>query len=139
VKLIEQPVPAAAGPRALKAATEAATPVPVIADESAITAADVPRLAGCVTGVNVKLAKCGGIRGALEMVHTARAHGMLLMLGCMVETSLGISAAAQISGLFDYVDLDGAMLLADDPYSGLAYERGRILLPETPGLGVETR
>ena len=139
VKLIEQPVPAVAGARALQAATEAAAPVPVIADESAIIAADVPGLAGCVSGVNVKLAKCGGIRGALEMAHTARAHGMLVMLGCMVETSLGIAAAAQISGLFDYVDLDGAMLLADDPYSGLAYERGRITLPEIPGLGVEPR
>lgn len=139
VKLIEQPVPAAAGPRALRAATEAAAPVPVIADESAITAADVPRLAGCVGGVNVKLAKCGGIRGALEMIHTARAHGMLVMLGCMVETSLGIAAAAQISGLADFVDLDGAMLLADDPYTGLGYENGRITLPQSPGLGVEPR
>lgn len=139
VKLIEQPVPAAEGPRALQAATEAAAPVPVIADESAIIAADIPKLAGCVSGVNVKLAKCGGIRGALAMIHTARAHGMFVMLGCMVETSLGISAAAQISGLFDYVDLDGAMLLADDPHSGLGYERGRITLPEIPGLGVEPR
>ncbi len=139
VKLIEQPVPAAEGPRALQAATEAAAPVPVIADESAIIAVDVPGLAGCVSGVNVKLAKCGGIRGALAMIHTARAHGMLVMLGCMVETSLGIAAASQLSGLADYVDLDGSMLLADDPYSGLGYEKGRILLPETPGLGVEPR
>jgi len=89
-----------------------------------------------VSGVNVKLAKCGGIRGALEMIHTARAHGMLIMLGCMVETSLGISAAAHISGLVDFVDLDGAMLLADDPFEGLGYENGRILLPDRPGLGV---
>jgi L-Ala-D/L-Glu epimerase len=139
VAMIEQPVPASAGPEALRGATEAAFPVPVIADESSITARDVPGLAGCVSGVNVKLAKCGGIRRALQMIHTARAHGMLVMLGCMVETSLGISAAAQISGLVDFVDLDGAMLLADDPYSGLVYENGRILLPEEPGLGVEPR
>jgi L-alanine-DL-glutamate epimerase-like enolase superfamily enzyme len=119
--------------------TDAAYQVPVIADESAITAGDVPGLAGCVSGVNVKLAKCGGIRRALEMIHTARAHGMLVMLGCMVETSLGISAAAQISGLVDFVDLDGAMLLADDPYSGPVYDNGRILLPQEPGLGVEPR
>ncbi|MBA2511654.1 MAG: dipeptide epimerase, partial [Rubrobacteraceae bacterium] len=111
-------------------------PVPVMADEAAVDARDVPKLAGCVSGVNVKLAKCGGIRGALEMVHAARAHGMKLMLGCMVETSLGISAAAHLSGLFDFVDLDGAMLLADDPFEGPEYERGRILLPEAPGLGV---
>lgn len=139
VGMIEQPVPASAGPEALRGAKEAALPVPVIADESAITAGDVPRLAGCVSGVNVKLAKCGGIRRALEMIHTARAHGMLVMLGCMVETSLGISAAAQISGLVDFVDLDGAMLLADDPFQGPVYENGRIILPERPGLGVEPR
>ena len=137
VGMIEQPVPASAGPEALRAVTEAAHPVPVIADEGAVDARDVPKLAGSVSGVNVKLAKCGGIRGALEMVHAARAHGMGLMLGCMVETSLGIAAAAHVSGLFDYLDLDGAMLLADDPFSGLAYDEGRILLPDAPGLGVE--
>ena len=71
------------------------------------------------------------------MIHTARAHGMLVMLGCMVETSLGIAAAAQLSGLVDFVDLDGAMLLADDPFDGLVYDSGRILLPERPGLCVE--
>jgi L-Ala-D/L-Glu epimerase len=139
VGMIEQPVPVSAGPEALRKVTEVAHPVPVIADESAITARDVPGLAGRVSGVNVKLAKCGGIRHALEMIHTARAHGMLVMLGCMVETSLGIAAAAQISGLVDFVDLDGAMLLADDPYSGVVYDNGRILLPEEPGLGVEPR
>jgi L-alanine-DL-glutamate epimerase-like enolase superfamily enzyme len=111
----------------------------VIADESAVNAQDVSRLHRCVSGVNVKLAKCGGIRGALRMIHTARAVGMLIMLGCMVETSLGIAAAAQISGLADFVDLDGAMLLADDPFAGLDYERGRICLPREPGLGVELR
>jgi L-alanine-DL-glutamate epimerase-like enolase superfamily enzyme len=137
VGMIEQPVPASAGPAAMRAVTEAAHPVPVIADEGAVDARDVPKLAGSVSGVNVKLAKCGGIRGALEMVHTARAHGMRLMLGCMVETSLGIAAAAHVSGLFDFVDLDGAMLLADDPFAGLVYDHGRILLPNSPGLGVE--
>ncbi len=71
------------------------------------------------------------------MVHAARAHGMRLMIGCMVETSLGISAAAHVSGLFDYLDLDGAMLLADDPFGGPAYENGRISLPDAPGLGAE--
>jgi L-alanine-DL-glutamate epimerase-like enolase superfamily enzyme len=137
VRLIEQPIPASAGPGTLHEVTDAAEPVPVIADESAVDARDVPRLAGCVSGVNVKLAKCGGIRRALEMIHVARAHGMLVMLGCMVETSMGIAAAAQVSGLVDFVDLDGAMLLADDPFAGLVYEKGRILLSESPGLGVE--
>ena len=139
VGMIEQPVPASAGPEALGRVTEAASPVPVMADESSIRAKDVPALAGYVSGVNVKLAKCGGIRGALEMIHTARAHGMLVMLGCMVETSLGIAAAAQISGLVDFVDLDGAMLLADDPFKGIGYESGRILLSDEPGLGVWPR
>jgi L-Ala-D/L-Glu epimerase len=139
VRMIEQPAPAAAGPEALRVVTDAAEPVPVIADESAIDARDVPRLRGCVSGVNVKLAKCGGIRGALRMIHTARAHNMLVMLGCMVESSLGIATAAQISGLVDFVDLDGAMLLADDPFAGLDYEKGRIRLPGESGLGVEPR
>jgi L-Ala-D/L-Glu epimerase len=139
VRMIEQPVPASAGPGALRRATEAARPVPVISDEGAIVASDVPPLSGCASGVNVKLAKCGGLRRALEMVHTARSLGMTVMLGCFVETSLGIAAAAQISGLFDFVDLDGAMLLADDPFRGIGYEEGRILLSQEPGLGVEPR
>ena len=139
VSMIEQPVPASAGPEALRRATEAARPVPVIADEGAIVAGDVPSFWGCVSGVNVKLAKCGGIRSALEMIHTARSLGMAVMAGCMVETSLGISAAAHISGLCDLIDLDGAMLLADDPFEGLHYENGRIILSDEPGLGVEPR
>jgi len=139
VGVIEQPVPAAEGPEALRRVTEAVAPLPVIADESAIDARDVPRLHRHVSGVNVKLVKCGGIRGALRMIHTARAAGMLVMLGCMVETSLGIAAAAQISGLVDFVDLDGAMLLAGDPFAGLDYEKGRIRLPDEPGLGVKPR
>jgi len=139
VGVIEQPVPAAEGPEALRRVTEAVAPLPVIADESAIDARDVPRLHRHVSGVNVKLVKCGGIRGALSMIHTARAAGMFVMLGCMVETSLGIAAAAQISGLVDFVDLDGAMLLAGDPFAGLDYEKGRIRLPDEPGLGVKPR
>jgi L-alanine-DL-glutamate epimerase-like enolase superfamily enzyme len=89
--------------------------------------------------VNVKLAKCGGVRGALAMIHTARSLGLKVMLGCMVETSLGIAAAAHISGLVDLVDLDGAMLLADDPFEGIGYEEGRISLSDGPGLGVWPR
>jgi L-alanine-DL-glutamate epimerase-like enolase superfamily enzyme len=139
VRVIEQPVPASAGPEALRRVTEAAHPVPVVADESAIVASDVPPLSGCVAGVNVKLAKCGGVRGALAMIHTARSLGMTVMLGCMVETSLGISPAAHISGLVDLLDLDGAMLLADDPFEGIGYQNGHILLSEEPGLGVRPR
>lgn len=137
VAMIEQPVPASEGPDALRAATEAADPIPIIADESVINASDVPKLSGNVSGVNVKLAKCGGIRGALAMIQTARAHGMRVMLGCMVETSLGIAAAIQVSGMVDFVDLDGSLLLADDPFAGLRVEKGHLLLPDDPGLGVE--
>lgn len=137
VALIEQPVLAEAGPGAFGAAARAAGNVPVIADESALIAADVPPLAGYADGVNVKLSKCGGIRGAMEIIHTARALGMRVMLGCMVEASLGIAAAAQVSGLVDYVDLDGALLLADNPFTGLGYEGADLVIPDGPGLGVE--
>lgn len=140
VAMIEQPVPAAEGPEAFGAAARTAGGVPVIADESALVAADVPPLAGRAganLGVNVKLSKCGGIRGALEIIHTARAHGMRVMLGCMVEASPGIVAAAQVSGLVDYVDLDGALLLADNPFTGLEYEGAELAVPEGLGLGVE--
>lgn len=139
VEMIEQPVAASEGAEAMRKVMEAAHPVPVIADESAISASDVPKLAGCVSGVNVKLAKCGGVRRAMEMVHTARAHGMLCMIGCMIETSVGIASASHIAGLFDFVDLDGAALLADDPFTGVSFEEGRISLSERPGLGVEYR
>ncbi|MGH3088124.1 MAG: dipeptide epimerase [Rubrobacteraceae bacterium] len=139
VEMIEQPAAAAEGAEAMRKVTEAASPVPVIADESAISASDVPKLSGNVSGVNVKLAKCGGVRNALKMVHTARAHGMLCMIGCMIETSVGIAAASHIAGLFDFVDLDGAALLADDPFTGVTFDKGKMLLSEKPGLGVEYR
>lgn len=139
VEMIEQPVPASGGAETLRRVTKAASPVPVIADESAISASDIPKLAGCVSGVNVKLAKCGGVRRAVEMAHTARAHGMRVMIGCMIETSVGISAATHIAGLFDFVDLDGAALLADDPFTGATFERGRLSASDEPGLGVEHR
>ena len=111
-------------------------PLPIIADESCITSADIPRLAGAVDGINIKLAKCGGMAEALRMIHTARAHNLDVMLGCMIETSLGIAAAAQLAPLADFADLDGAALLADDPFSGLSVARGRIHLSTEPGLGV---
>ena len=113
--------------------------LPVIADESCINSADVAVLDGRASGINIKLSKCGGIREALKMIATARAHGMLVMAGCMIETSLGISAAAHFAPLLDYADLDGAALLADDPYVGATIEGGRIQLPSAPGLGVVAR
>jgi L-alanine-DL-glutamate epimerase-like enolase superfamily enzyme len=111
-------------------------PIPIIADESCVRATDIPRLVGAVDGINIKLAKCGGISEALRMIHTARSHGLSVMLGCMVETSLGIAAAAQLAPLVDYADLDGAALLADDPFTGISIARGRLHLSAEPGLGV---
>jgi len=111
--------------------------LPIIADESCLVATDVPRLAGAVDGVNLKLAKCGSLREAVRIVHTARAFGMLVMAGCMIESSLGISAIAQLAPLLDHADFDGAALLASDPFEGVTIAGGRIALTERPGLGVE--
>ncbi|HVX40208.1 MAG TPA: dipeptide epimerase [Gemmatimonadaceae bacterium] len=113
--------------------------LPVIADESCVVATDIPKLVGVADGINIKLSKCGGLREALKMIATARAHGMLVMAGCMIETSLGISAAAQFAPLLDYADFDGAALLADDPYVGATIAGGRIQIPDAPGLGVRPR
>ena len=111
--------------------------LPIIADESCLVSTDVPRLAGAVDGVNLKLAKCGSLREALKIVHVARSFGMTVMAGCMIESSLGISAVAQLAPLLDHADLDGAALLAEDPFAGTTIESGRIRLSAKPGLGVE--
>lgn len=110
--------------------------LPVIADESCVVASDIPRLVGAVDGINIKLSKCGSLREALRMIATARAHNMLVMAGCMIETSLGITAAAHFAPLLDYADFDGAALLADDPYTGATIVGGQIKIPIGPGLGV---
>jgi L-alanine-DL-glutamate epimerase-like enolase superfamily enzyme len=135
VEFVEQPLPPhdVEGLRFVRERS----PLPIIADESCLVASDIPRLEGAVDGINIKLSKCGGLREAQRMVATARAPGMLVMMGCMIETSLGISAAAHLSPLLDYADLDGAALLADDPYSGASIEGGKISIPTGPGLGVE--
>jgi len=113
--------------------------LPVVVDESCLVAADIPRLAGRVDGINIKLAKCGSLREALRMIATARAHGMLVMVGCMIETSLGITAAAHFTPLVDAADLDGAALTVDDPFTGATIDNGQIRLPTEPGLGVRRR
>lgn len=110
--------------------------IPVFADESCLVAADIPRLAGAVDGINIKLAKCGSLREAVRMTHVARAHEMGVMAGCMIESSLGISAIAQLAPLLDTADFDGAALLSDDPYRGATIARGQIELTNLPGLGV---
>ncbi len=111
--------------------------LPIIADESCETAADIPRLLGGVDGINIKLAKCGSLREAVRMVHVARSHGLTVMLGCMLESTIGIAAAAQVAPLVDYLDLDGALLLDNDPFTGPGMEEdGSIRFNQEPGLGV---
>ena len=113
--------------------------IPIIADESCLTAADIPGLVGRVDGINIKLAKCGSLREALRMIAVARAHHMTVMVGCMIESSIGITAAAQFTPLVDLCDLDGAALLARDPYVGATIQGGQLRLPEGPGLGLSAR
>lgn len=113
--------------------------LPVIADESCVVATDIPRLIGAVDGINIKLSKCGSLREALRMIATARAHNLMVMAGCMIETSLGITAAAHFAPLLDYADFDGAALLKDDPFVGATIDGGKIKIPDGPGLGVSAR
>lgn len=134
IEFCEQPIPAGE-PAKLRYIRER-TRIPIVADEDAKDANDLAALIGCVDGVNVKLVKCGGIRGALAMIHTARALGMRVMLGCMVESAICTTAAAHLSPLVDWADLDGPFLTAVDPFSGVTYERGKLVLPYAPGLGV---
>jgi L-alanine-DL-glutamate epimerase-like enolase superfamily enzyme len=137
VEFLEQPLP----PDDLEgiAAVRRRGVLPVVVDESCIVATDIPRLAGVVDGINIKLAKCGSLREALRMIATARAHGMLVMVGCMIESSLGITAAAHVTPLVDAADLDGAALTANDPFVGATIDGGQIRLPDEPGLGVRRR
>jgi L-alanine-DL-glutamate epimerase-like enolase superfamily enzyme len=111
--------------------------IPILADESVKTAHDIPALAAAFDGINVKLMKSGGVQEALTMIKMARALGMKIMLGCMIESSAAIGAAAQISPLVDYADLDGNLLISNDPFKGPTVRQGKIILPEGPGLGVE--
>lgn len=134
IEFCEQPIPAGA-PEQLRFIRERVT-VPIVTDEDSLTARDLPALLGCVDGVNVKLVKTGGIRGALAMIHTARALGFKIMIGCMVESAILATAAAQISPLCDWADIDGPFLTKDDPFQGLTYDAGKIVLPDRPGLGV---
>jgi L-Ala-D/L-Glu epimerase len=134
VEFVEQPLPAREI-EGLRFVRERSV-LPIIADESCLVSTDIPALAGAVDGINIKLAKCGGLREALRMVATARAHGLSVMCGCMVESSLGITAAAHLAPLLDYADLDGAALVMNDPYVGATIEGGRIEMPSGDGLGV---
>ena len=134
IELVEQPVPREDldGLRWVRERS----PIPVFADESCHHVGDIANLAGRADGVNLKIMKSGGIRAMQRTIHAARAHGMKVMLGSMVESSLALSAAAQLAPLVDYLDLDGHWLLKHDPFDGAPGERGQIVLSDLPGLGV---
>jgi L-alanine-DL-glutamate epimerase-like enolase superfamily enzyme len=137
VELIEQPMPAAMIEETAWLRQRAG--IPIIADEAVLTSSDIPKLAGAYDGINVKLMKAGGIQEAIRMIHVARAFGMKVMLGCMIESTLGISAAAHLSPAVDYADLDGHLLISNDPFTGLAIDHGKLILNDRPGFGVLER
>ena len=135
VEFVEQPFPAE-DIDSFTALSELQPRLPVIVDEGCHDLADVAPVAAYADGINVKLAKSGGVREAVRMIHAARALGLRVMLGCMVESQLGVAPAAAIASLADWVDLDGHLLLADQPFDGLRFEDGRVLPSHEPGLGV---
>ncbi|WP_152868913.1 dipeptide epimerase [Deinococcus terrestris] len=137
VEFVEQPL--AAGDLEGHAELRRFARIPVVADESLHHVSDVRALANAFDGVNLKLAKLGGPLQALGALRLARAHGLSVMMGCMIESSLGIAAAAHLAGLCDWADLDGALLLGDDPFTGLKWEAGRLSRPEGVGWGVELK
>ena len=138
VELIEQPFPA--GRLDQLRQLQAHSSLPIVADESAVFIDDLDALVGVVDGINVKLAKCGGIGPARRMLERARALGFRTFMGCMEETSIGIAASAAVAPLAEWLDLDGCLLLADDPVTGLELDAGKHWrLADRPGLGLEIR
>jgi L-alanine-DL-glutamate epimerase-like enolase superfamily enzyme len=135
VEFVEQPFPAE-DLDSFTALAELSPRLPVIVDEGCHDLGDVAPAAAYADGINVKLAKSGGVREAVRMIHAARALGLHVMVGCMVESQLGVAPAAAIASLADWVDLDGHFLLADEPFTGLRFEDGRVLPGAEPGLGV---
>lgn len=137
VELVEQPFPIGSI-EALKKVRRHAK-IPIFVDEDIQDSTDIPAFSDAVDGINIKLMKCGGIREALRMIYTARAHGLKIMIGCNIESSVSITAAAHLTSLVDYIDLDGHLLVTNDPYIGAAVDKGRLTLPEGKGLGVGAR
>ncbi|TFB10504.1 dipeptide epimerase [Candidatus Marinimicrobia bacterium MT.SAG.3] len=135
VEFIEQPLPADKLDES--AWLKERSPLPIVADENSMTKEDIPKIAHAFDGINIKLMKCGGPTEALKMIHTARSFGLKIMLGCMCESSIAIGAAAHLSPLADWADLDGNLLLSNDPYRGIDVKEGKLLLPDRPGIGVE--
>lgn len=135
VELVEQPLPAPMieEMRWLRGKVN----IPIFADEACLHPPDILKLAGACDGVNIKLDKCGGLMEAYRMIHMARALKLKVMLGCMISSSVSITAAAHLSPLADYADLDGNLLIANDPYRGVTVHQGKLVLPERPGLGLQ--
>ncbi len=134
VEFIEQPLPAEMLEET--AWLSQRVNIPLIADEAVMNAADIPSLPGAYNGINIKLMKAGGIQEALQMIHTARAVGLKIMIGCMIESSVAITAAAHLSPLADWADLDGNLLISNDPFCGVSAACGRLVLNDKPGLGI---
>ncbi len=137
VELIEQPMPADMLEETFWLRER--VDIPIFADESVKTCSDIPKLVGVFDGINIKLMKAGGLQEALRMIWSAKMFGMKIMLGCMVESSVAISAAANISPLVDFADLDGNMIISDDPFDGAYLNKGNIVLNDLPGIGVTER
>ena len=137
VEFIEQPMPATQLDDIAK--LHDWSPLPIVADENSVRPEDVPGLSGVYHGINIKLMKCGGLTNALKMVALAQKHHLDLMMGCMVETSVAISAAAQIGSFMRWLDLDGNVLIANDPFIGVGNVAGKLILSNEPGIGVRRR
>ena len=136
IEFVEQPFPA--GDLEAFYGYRALTPrLPVLIDEGCKDLGSVANIAAYADGIVIKLSKCGGIREALRMIHAARALNLQVMLGCMIESELGIAQAAQLGSLVDYIDLDGHLLISSQPFSGLGLDHGRLVLSDGPGLGIE--
>lgn len=135
VELVEQPFPVGSIESLKK--VRRYTKIPIFVDEDIKDSKDIPAFSDAVDGINIKLMKCGGIREAIRMIYTARVHNLKIMIGCNIESSLSITAAAHLMSLVDYIDLDGNLLVANDPYIGVTVDKGRLTLPEGNGLGVE--
>ncbi len=134
VEFVEQPLPAhdLEGTAWLRERVN----IPIIADENVSSSADIAKLQYVFDGVNIKLMKCGGLREAMRIIYAAKVLSMKIMLGCMIESSVAISAAAQLSPLVDYADLDGNVLISNDPFVGVRLNDGKLVLEDLPGLGV---
>jgi len=113
--------------------------MPILADEACLRPADIVKVAPYFDGVNIKIDKCGGLLAGLNMISLARSLNLKVMLGCMVSSSVAITAAAQLTPLVDYADLDGFLLISNDPYEGVKVDKGKLILPDAPGLGLKAK